>query len=206
MAEQSGASAHQQQLVLDVLGLLDPACQEKLETFSVQYNDPAHRGLAGRGVIIVSGSVADAEFIGLLLHEGLGHFRDLTCVNGNERSGKSAFTDGGDPIWSDDPSVYFYGISWANEKKRKTDAVPADFVTGYAYQADNFEDLAESVTYYITQEDAFRERAKTNTALAKKLSWLETYMPKGKRLADGDTWNGRIPWDATKLAFEWTNN
>jgi hypothetical protein len=84
--------------------------------------------------------------------------------------------------------------------------VPADFVTGYAYQADNFEDLAESVTYYITQEDAFRERAKTNTALAKKLSWLETYMPKGKRLADGDTWNGRIPWDATKLAFEWTNN
>ncbi len=201
--DQSGIHEAQRPLAEAVLSLLDPACLEKLQTFSVLYDNPKHRGLAGRGVILVSGTVPDQEFIGLLMHEGLGHFRDITCLTGDEKSGASAFRDGEDVIYNDDPSVEFYKISWENDKTRKSTAVRRQFVTGYAYQADNFEDLAESVTYYMTQEHAFRVRAEKSSILAKKLAWLEKYMPKKDAVAEGTPWDGKIAWDATKLGFQW---
>ncbi len=200
---ESGANPHHRDIARRVLGMLDPACQEKLETLNILYGKPKHRGLAGRGVILVSGMVPDDEFIGLLLHEGFGHFRDITCLTGNPESGPSEFRDGGDEIWNDDASVFFYRLSWSNDRERKEDARREDFVTGYAYDADNFEDLAESVTYYMTQEQSFRERAAANPILAQKLAWLETYVPKQRNVAEGREWNGLIPWDATKLAFRW---
>lgn len=206
MLDQSGIDAHKRPLAAAVLGLLDPACQEKLETFRVLYDHPAHRGLAGRGVIIVSGTVPDQEFIGLLLHEGLGHFRDITCLTGTETSGASLYRDGDDPVWNDDPSAAFYRISWKREKTRKPHARRSDFVTGYAFETDSFEDLAESVTYFVTQEAAFRERAAHSRILAAKLLWLETFMPKTEVIAEGIAWDGKIAWDATKLAFTWTGN
>lgn len=199
-------TARHRELSEQVLGILSPECQEKLETFHVMYKNPAHRGLAGRGVIILSGNVPDKEFIALLLHEGLGHFRDITCLTGTVASGRSAFRDGSDPIYNDDPSVSFYKISWENELTRKPSAKPADFVTGYPYASDNFEDLAEAVTYYLTQEENFRRRAAGNAALAAKLAWLEKYMPKpGTLVISGQPWDGKIPWDATKLAFTWSD-
>ena len=189
-----------------VLGLLTPSCQDKLESFSVLYDHPKHRGLAGRGVVLLSGTVPDTEFLGLLQHEALGHFRDITCVTGTEQSGASAFRDGQEPVWNDDPSAAFYRISWTNEKTVRSTARPEDFVTGYARKGDSFEDLAESVTYYVSQENAFRLRARSNPVLARKLKWLETHMPKPGRIAEGEAWNGEIAWDATKLAFTWLGN
>jgi len=201
----SGVRDEQRSLVESVLGLLDSTCLEKLETFAVLYDNPQHRGLAGKGTILVSGTVPDRELVGLLLHEGLGHFRDITCVTGTPESGESAFRDGDAPVYNDDPSVVFYTMSWQNEKMRKPEAHREDFVTGYAYQGDNFEDLAESVTYYVTQEQVFRLRAQSNPLLAQKLAWLETIMPKTKHIAESDTsWDGNIAWDATKLSFQWS--
>ncbi len=205
LIDQSGVRSGQRPIVEKVLRLFSPSCLEKLQTFAILYDHPKHRGLAGRGVILVSGLVPDQELIGLLLHEGLGHFREITCLTGSPGSGISAFKDGEDVIFNDDPSVAFYKISWENEKKRKADAARADFVTGYAYQSDNFEDLAESATYFMTQEVAFRARAKDNSVLAQKLAWLETYMPKQAAVAEGNAWDGQIAWDATKLGFTWRN-
>ena len=203
LLDQSGIDPHKRPIAQAVLGLIDQACIEKLQTFSVLYNHPKHRGLAGRGVILLTGTVPDAEFIGLLMHEALGHFRDLTCLSGNPASGASAFRDSGEEIFNDDPSIAFYSLSWVNERQRKVDAKPEDFVTGYAHDADNFEDAAESVTYYMTQEKAFRERAAQNPILAEKLAWVEKYLPKPRSVAEGDAWDGKIAWDATKLPFTW---
>lgn len=203
----SGVKDEERAIVGNILGLLDAACLEKLETFVILYDNPKQRGLAGKGVILVSGQVGDQELTGLLLHEGLGHFRDITCLTGTPQSGVSAFKDGDDVIYNDDPSASFYRLSWENDKKRKAEAKRDDFVTGYAYQADNFEDLAESVTYYMTQEQTFRMRAEKNPILAQKLAWLETYMPKTKRIGNGSAaWDGKIAWDATKLGFTWIGN
>ena len=203
----SGVRSSQRALVGSVLDLLDDACLRKLKTFSVLYDNPQHRGLAGKGVILVSGNVPDRELVGLLLHEGLGHYRDITCLTGTPQSGASAFKDGGDPIWNDDPSVSFYALSWESEKIRRADARREDFVTGYAYEGDNFEDLAESITYYNTHEQTFRLRAKSNPILAQKLAWLETHMPKTAPIAstEDSAWDGTIAWDATKLSFHWAS-
>lgn len=202
----SGVRDHQRPLVASILGLLDPACLGKLQTFAVLYDSPKRRGLAGRGVILVSGEVPDQELTGLLLHEGLGHFRDITCVDGTPESGASAFRDGSDVIYNDDPSVAFYRLSWMNEKMRRSDAKREDFVTGYAFAGDNFEDLAESVTYYVTQEKTFRIRAASNPVLAQKLAWIETHMPKTKTIVESEgSWDGQIAWDATKLGFNFVS-
>lgn len=204
--DRSGVDAKKRPLVAAVLGLLEPECLEQLRTFSVLYDHPQHRGLAGKGVIFISGTVPDQEFIGLMMHEGLGHYRDITCVIGTPASGTSEFHDGDAAVYNDDPSVAFYRISWLNEKTRKPDALKGDFVTGYSYEADNFEDLAESVAYYMTQETAFRERAVKNAVLAEKLAWLGKYMPKKTNVATGSEWDGAITWDATKLGFTWIGN
>lgn len=188
----------------EIFGMMPRSCIEKLQTFNVLYDNPKQRGLAGYGVVLVSGNVPDNEFRGLLMHEGLGHFQEITCLAGNKKSGASAFRDGDQPVWNDDPSTRFYAVSWTNEHERKPGAGKEDFVTGYAYKGDSFEDLAESVTYYMTQKDAFRERAATNAALAAKFAWIETHMPTLAPMAKGERWNGTIAWDATKLAFEWT--
>ncbi len=190
------------QLAKLVLGLLPRDCQAKLQSFTVLYDNPKHRGLAGKGVIILAGNVPDTEFVGLLMHEGLGHFADLTCWNGTQQSGDSPFVDAGDVMYRDDPSVAFYGLSWSESKVQRFESREQDFVSGYAL-TDAYEDFAESVAYYFLQEEAFATRAQTNPVLAGKLAWLRAHYPKTGTPIVGAAWNGQIPWDATKVAYDW---
>ena len=189
-------------LAREVLGLLPVSCQQKLKSFYL-LDDDDKRGFAGSGVVMVSRKIPNAEFRAVLIHEALGHFWDLTCINGTPESGPSAFTDGTTPVWNNDPSALFYAISWKNNTERRTLALANDSTTGYAGQGGPYEDLADSITYYLTEHDAFVTRAKTNRALALKLQWIETYFPVQPTVATGQTWNGVIPWDATKVPYTW---
>lgn len=188
-----------------ILGLLPVECQSRLHTFSVLYDRPEFRGAAGRGTIIMNGALSDTRFVTLLLHEGLGHFWDLTCVTGTDASGSSAFSDGKKKIEKDDPSTAFYSVSWASEKKRLPTTTNEDFVSVYA-RSDAFEDLAESVTYYLLQRDAFEKRANSNAALNAKLDWLRANFPITLRLTAEDTWSGSMPADAAKGDYAWVGN
>lgn len=189
----------------EMLRMLPTACRLQLQNFYVRYDHPEQRGLAGPHSVIVTGNVPPQEFRALLVHELFGHLVDLGCLQGTAESGVSSFHDGKTPIYINDLSVSFYEISWLTEKVQRAEAQATDFVTGYA-NWDAFEDFAETVTYYVLQEDAFRARAKTNETLAKKLAWLETNLfPKKIRIAEGtSTWDGKtVPWDATKLPYAW---
>jgi hypothetical protein len=126
-------------------------------------------------------------------------------MEGIPDSGTSVFKDGGTVFWSNDPSVAFYSISWMTESVKKAGVKNTDFVSGYA-ASDAFEDLAETVVYYVFHQENFKQRAKTNKAMAAKLKWVETYMfPSGLSIAKGnEKWNGKdVPWDITKLSYEW---
>lgn len=190
----------------DVLRLLPVRCQQKINNFYVRYEKPERRGLAGKDTIILDGTLPDDEFRAVLIHEALGHVFDLGCLQGSALAGQSAFLDGSDPIFNDDLSVSFYRISWLNAKAQKPNTHPEDFVTGYA-EADPFEDLAESAIYYILQNQTFTERARSNSILATKLKWFQTFLPVTPMPHDALTaaWDGEIPWDATKLPYEWKN-
>jgi hypothetical protein len=131
---------------------------------------------------------------------------DLGCLQGTAHSGTSAFSDGSQPIYVDDPSVQFYSISWVSSKMRKQDSRTGDFVTGYAHDGDAFEDEAESVTFYILHREEFRRMAAANPVLAAKLRWIETFaFPHAENVALSDYhWRATtIPWDATKLPYTW---
>ncbi|MBI3332121.1 hypothetical protein HYZ99_04145 [Candidatus Peregrinibacteria bacterium] len=188
----------------EVIRLLPAACQKQLKNFYVRYDNPEQRGLAGKSSVVVSGNVPADEFRALLIHEIFGHMLDLGCLRGTALSGPSGFKDGAEVIYQDDPSVAFYSISWTDAHTQKRGAKKADFVTGYAAW-DPFEDMAESIAYFVLQEEAFRARAKNNSVLAAKLAWIETHVFQSDiSVAAGlHTWNGEVPWDATKLPYVW---
>lgn len=185
---------------------LSSTCQAQLQNFYVVYNNPERRGWGGKSTIILDGNQSDDEFRALFFHE-MGHVIDLGCLGSAERAQKSTFVDGKEIIYLDDPSTSYYQISWINSKSHKSGTKAADFVSGYAAW-DPFEDMSESLTYYILQPEAFRARAKTNAAIAAKLAWIETYVfPNSLTVALGEhTWNGIVPWDTTKLPYEWAPN
>lgn len=189
----------------EVIRLLPSECQMQLQHFYVRYDKPDRRGLAGKSVIIIDGTLSDDEFRAVLMHEALGHLFDLGCLTGTPQAGKSDFVDGSDPIYNDDPSLAFYRISWLDATHRRPNAKAEDFVTGYAI-TDPFEDLAESVTYYLLNRTAFVKRARMNIALAAKLRWLQTFLPAASSpppITKNTAWTGVIPWDATKLPYTW---
>ena len=196
----------QRTIIQQVLSLLTPSCQNRILNFYIRYDHPESRGLANGDTVIVSGNVPDDEFRALLVHEMLGHVQDVGCLAGTVQSGESEFADGGTPVYENDPSLLFYRISWSNSDAKKPRSKAADFISEYAHTSDPFEDLAESVTYFILHRQDFAHMTKSNTILAAKYAWIEHYMfPSAPSYAKSTyVWNSRsIPWDATKLPYEW---
>ncbi|MFH1444847.1 MAG: hypothetical protein ABIG34_05705 [Candidatus Peregrinibacteria bacterium] len=190
----------------EVLRLLPTSCTNQLKNFYVRYDKPERRGLAGKSTIILDGTLPDKEFRAVLIHEALGHVFDLGCLVGSPLAGDSIFKDGNEPIFRDDPSLSFYRISWFDSTHQRSETRPEDFVSGYS-TSDPFEDLAESAIYYLLQNEAFTQRALTNSVLASKLKWLQAFLPVNPAIVatPGEGWDGSVPWDVTKLAYTWKN-
>ncbi len=190
-------------LLSDTLRALPKQCQENLQHLYVRYDRPNERGLAGKGTIIISGNVRNAELRALFVHE-FGHITDLGCLTGTPESGPSLFHDGPEQISHNDPSLSFYRISWVQETIQKPGSSLGDFVSGYAAK-DAFEDFAETFAYIVLQPEAFNTRAQGNITLQKKLLWMKQYVFQGEHplLASGKPWNGLLPWDATKIPYTW---
>jgi hypothetical protein len=185
--------------------ILPPHCRSVLKNFYVRYNPSKDRGLAGKNSAMIVGYVPKSERRALAIHE-ISHVFDLGCLTGNPSSGASAYKDGAEIIWNDDPSVEFYKISWTSAKTQKPGSKKTDFASTYAASTDCFEDLTEFAVRWVTQQRQLKEIAKKNPVIAAKIRWFETYMPIDPSVATGkDTWNGltKPAWDATKLAYTW---
>lgn len=201
VVQQKDIKAHHQELADDTLRALPPHCRTFLKNFYVQYVNVKQRGLGGKTTIIIDGTAPDAEFVGLLVHE-CGHVTHGNLL-GNAASGESAFRDGKDVFYSDSPVAAFFSISWSTESVLKKGMKKSDFVSGYA-QSDAFEDFAETFAMYILHRPALKERAKSNTVIAAKLKWMETYLPLNEDALGESTysWNKTVPWDITKLPYK----
>lgn len=189
-------------LLSSAIRALPEQCQTSLEHLYVRYDRPKERGLAGKGTIVLNGNVRNAELRALFIHE-FGHIVDLGCLTGTPDSGQSLFHDGPEPMFRNDRSLSFYRISWVQETKQKPGNSPEDFVSGYAAK-DSFEDFAETFAYAALQPEAFTMRAQGNSALRKKYLWMqENVFQNAKTIASGTPWNGRLPWDVTKIRYTW---
>jgi len=188
----------------DVLMSLPPKCRNTLKNFYVKYEKQKSRGLAGKTVMILDGTVPDEEFRALFVHES-GHNFDLGCMQGTASAGKSAFSDGNEAIYKDDPSVDFYKISWITSSVQRSNSNPEDFVSGYA-NSDIYEDFAETFAYFVLHNNEFALRAQDNVKLAAKYIWMRDVLFDGTvpHIADGrDPFTGKLPWDITKLKYSW---
>lgn len=203
VVQQPDITPRHQELSDAVLRALPSPCRTYLKNYFVRYKDATQRGLGGKTTIILDGTPPDAEFAGLLIHE-CGHVTHSNMM-GTATAGVSAFKDSSEPFYSDSPMVEFFAINWMTETVLKRAATKADFASGYG-QSDAFEDFAESFAMYILHRPAMRERAKTNTAMAAKLAWMEKYLPVSETAIGTDTytWNKVVPWDVTKLPYELT--
>lgn len=203
--ERSTATREHKMLFNEALQMLPAKCRHTLQNFYVKYEKQEHRGLAGKSVMILDGTVqSHDELRALFIHES-GHNFDLGCLTGTPESGESVYADGNEPMYNDDPSLEFYRISWLTSDVQKSNVNTEDFVSGYAsYNA--FEDFSESFAYFVLQNDVFLERALENEALMRKYVFFRDVLFDGDipSIATGrSVYTGKVPWDVTKLAYEW---
>jgi len=202
VVDKSDIHLKHRQIADQVLRMMPKQCVSTLKNFYVRYNDPEHRGLGGKTTIILTGTVSDAEFRSLFVHE-FGHLTDLGCLNGSSNSDTTSYFDNKEQIWQNDPSVSFYQISWIDSKTHKRGIQPDDFVSGYA-SWDMFEDFAESFIYYVLHREVFAARAMENPIIAAKYRWFQQNLPNMPKVAtSNEQWDGVVPWDITKLSYQW---
>ncbi len=197
VVDQIGITENHKKIATAVLNALPAGCRDNLQTFAVLYKGATRRGLGGKTTIIIDGSVPDAEFAALVVHE-CGHVIHGN-MQGTSAGGLSSFADGPNPFYGDSPVVAFWNVSWKTSSSRKA-GKDADFVSGYA-KSDPFEEFAETFAAYVLQRGTLRERAKTNDAIAAKLFWMEANLPLPENAVGNGTaaWTGEVPWDVTKL-------
>ena len=203
--ERSTASTAHKYLFNEALHMLPAKCRNTLQNFYVKYEKQESRGLAGKTVMILDGTIkSEDELRALFIHES-GHNFDLGCLKGTPEAGKSSFSDGDEAIYKDDPSLQYYSISWITSGVQKSNANPEDFVSGYA-SYDIFEDFAEGFAYFVLQNDEFAKRAETNDAMAAKYAFFRDVLFDGEvpQIATGySKYKGKAPWDVTKLSYNW---
>lgn len=72
------------------------------------------------------------------------------------------------------PAESFMAFSWdgKNLKKRASNATANDFVTAFAYKTNAFQDLGQTVGWYVFRRDEFLAKAKSSLMLSRKYDWV----------------------------------
>lgn len=142
--------------------------------------------VVGNKLILSTRIPSDSESLKVLVHE-LGHIVDISYLK------KGALMS--------DPSKEFYDISWTAYNVLKKEMKIADFVSGYAL-SNQYEDFAESFTFYIFHNDLFVARAKKNPTLQKKYDFLRTKVFDSDEFVGTAFQTGAVAsynWDTTKI-------
>lgn len=197
---------HCEQLVYETYAALDAEQQRAISHINFVWSTTARRGMGGGGTMNVRcNNVGDNELVGVFVHE-LGHVIDTGVYTGHPSAGSSAYIDQRSPVYTDDPSVAFYGISWANARSRLRDGSSLDFVTGYA-MTDPFEDFAESYSFYMLHGSQFRYMSQSNARLRAKYDYLQWRVFNGQEFYNG-SWKAQArsrSYDSTVLPFPLDN-
>jgi len=77
--------------------------------------------------------------------------------------------------WWYDISNKFYNISWKSTKIIKKWQSQADFVSWYS-MTNKYEDFAESLTYYVVDNEDFLIKSETSENLRKKYDFFSNYL------------------------------
>ncbi len=193
---------HKQSLLYRVMSQLPRSQQQALYYLTLSESSWGSRGLGGRSSIVLHmGGLTDEELAAVFVHE-MGHVIDTGLLEGMKPSGASRFLDGDRIIYSDDPSVSFYQLSWKNNLDRKSGSTRDDFVSGYS-MTDPFEDFAESYVMYVLHGKQFRSMLTSSSILDEKYQYLKNQVFAGQEYDTGSPQaDSRVRvFDATLIAY-----
>lgn len=130
----------------------------------------------------------DSEFTKLFVHE-LAHYIDIYTIV-SDKNGV-------------DVSDNFYTISWQKPTTKRSGEWTMDFVSGYA-AANQYEDFAESMVFYIFHNATFADRWLRSESLRQKYLFFANSLFPRWYFQGTDFSIGRVPsyvWDTTKVAY-----
>lgn len=173
-----------------------------LKSLEVRNERHVSRGLANsKKIILNTGNIdTDDELKAVFVHE-LGHVVDLGRLKGYNQN-LSEFKDGSRKIYTDDPSVQFYRLSWKDSDTKRSSASRYDFISEYGMTTP-FEDFAESYLFYRLHGAKFRAATAKSTVLAQKYNFLRDQVFAGKEFQTDQYVERYVPgliWDATLLS------
>lgn len=181
--------------ITTALSIMPQDFDQRLNNLYIVYGDPKmRRGMTGVGVVFMKGE--EIDFFRVLVHE-FGHVWDLEReVNSGE---KSAFYDGEYRLYTQDPSVKYYQLSWANNYDRTADQ--DGFASTYG-MTDPFEDFAEAFALYVMQNQTFQNWQRANGVLAQKYAFLQNVF--NNRTFQSSKEYFAQPYDVTMLYVDYS--
>lgn len=181
------ATESRKKLIEEILGADSMRFGYNALSILIDTNQVEPRGkMQGRAITLSATVIRDSEFIQLLVHE-IGHYVDIYTL----------------VAWDNtrDPSDSFYSISWQDKTTKKANETIMSFISGYA-ATNQYEDFAESFTFYIFHNREFADRAMKNESLRQKYLFFSNSIFTGGAFVDTDFRIGKIPkylWDTTKI-------
>lgn len=158
--------------------------RQQLRELTLFYSNEGRRGLGGGSSIVLRcTNVTDKELTSVLTHE-IAHLVDASLFVGT-LDVPSGFYDFGVPVMQDDPSLFFYRISWDTDTSLRWGVTKNNFVSLYA-MTDPFEDFAETYTFFRWHGPEFRVLRQTDSVLAEKYDFMKNYVFSGREYGDLD--------------------
>lgn len=167
----------------------------------LDYDTEAHRGWGGEGIVILAAAkMPMEELIAVMVHE-IGHHVDAAFLNHTNEKFPSAYYDREQVVYSDDPSVAFYNLSWMNNKERRS-GDHSDSVSGYGVTTIH-EDFAETFAFYVLHGQEFEFLSKMNPVLKQKYDFMKNTVFEGRVFEDtfSSVQTEKRPWDVTRLDY-----
>jgi len=176
---------------------------QALKKLEVRNSAHVSRGLANsRMMILNTESIASEEELKAVFTHEMGHIVDLGMLSTTSHT-KTDFWTNGTQVFTHDPSINFYNLSWVDYAQKKEGSVRSDFVSGYA-MASPFEDFAESYLFYRLHGEKFRSIAADSNVLAAKYKFMKDEIFEGKEFQMEKEDKGflhNLIWDATLVKF-----
>lgn len=172
---------------------------QALKELEVRNTKHVSRGLANsRMMILNADSISTKEELQAVFTHEMGHIVDLGMLSTTSRT-KTDFWTQGTQVFTLDPSLGFYKLSWEDHKQKKPGVTRRDFVSGYA-MASPFEDFAESYLFYRLHGEKFRSIASDSNILAAKYKFMKEQVFQNQEFQLQKTDKGflhNLIWDAT---------
>mgnify|MGYP001608498756 CR=1 FL=1 len=156
--------------VARTLSVLPKEHIQAIHSLTLSFDPTMRRGLAGGNTLIIRCvDISEKELAAVLVHE-VGHVVDTGLLHASSSDKKTSFADRGQTVYSTDPSVRLYAVSW--EDNRSFTGQNIDAVSGYSL-SNPYEEFAETYAMYVLHGRLFRAYAGNNLKLDQKYRFMK---------------------------------